>query len=406
MELERESPFQPRTPVKPENFEGRKDIIKEQLPLLYQSSQGTPTHFFIKGKRGIGKTSLADYFKNIVEVKCKMLPIHVFNDGVHDLDSLIQQIVERILNKVQTETWGGSIISSFKKHVKSVEFLNTIIEFRPDPETIEFLKDNFPFFLEDIIKKLDGNKKGLFIIIDDVNGLSDTPEFANWYKSFADTVSTEIREMPLAMILTSYPENAQKLYNYNPSFNRIFEHIKVQGLHDSEVEEFFTKIFSKLDISINDDAMKLMVNFSSGLPNMMQEIGDGVFWINNDKIIDNDDALRGIIKAGTSIGEKYLQPALDKSIKSERYLSIFRTLGNDFNGHDIMEEYAFKRKDINEKLNTKERKAFSDFLKRAKELKILEYPEGVQQGTYTFTNNLYPIYFLIQYLNFETKKKK
>ncbi|MDR3062890.1 MAG: hypothetical protein LBU40_01960 [Methanobrevibacter sp.] len=202
----------------------------------------------------------------------------------------------------------------------------------------------------------------------------------------------------MAIILTTYPENAQKLYNHNPSFNRLFKHIEVKGLNDSEIEDFFTKIFSKLDIAIEKEAVKLMVNFSSGFPNMMQEIGDGVFWRNSDNVIDKDDALNGIIKAGTEIGDKYLKPALDKSIKSERYLSIFRTLGNDFTKHNIMEEYTFRKKDIAEKLEPNEMNAFSDFLSRAKELKILEYREGVKQGVYTFTNNLYPIYFLIQYL--------
>lgn len=39
----------------------------------------------------------------------------------------------------------------------------------------------------------------------------------------------------------------------------------------------------------------------------MQEIGDGVFWTDNDKFIDEDDAMRGIIDAGMQIGKKFVR---------------------------------------------------------------------------------------------------
>jgi Cdc6-like AAA superfamily ATPase len=406
LDNEKKSPFQPEMPVSPEKFEGREEIIEKNLPFIYQSLQGHPTHFFIKGKRGMGKTSLADYFKNMAEIKYKMLTVHVFNDGVHNMDSLIQQIVERLLNEINRETWAEKILKTFKKHVKSVEFFSTKIEFHPDDETMKFLKDNFPFFLEEIIDKINHEKEGLFIIIDDINGLSETPEFANWYKSFADTISTGIIELPLVMLLTTYPENAQKLYNFNPSFNRLFKHIEVKGLRYFEVEDFFNKIFRHMGMNVEKEAMDLMVRFSSGLPNMMQEIGDGVFWSNNDNTISKDDALKGIIRSGEEIGVKYLQPALDKSIRSENYLNIFRALGNDFKEHDLTVEYTFRKKDFANKLTDKENKAFSKFLSRAKELKIIEYAEGYKSGVYTFTNNLYPIYFLIQYLEYENNLNK
>lgn len=393
---EKNSPFQPESPVRPENFEGRKWIINKNSPYLNQGANGTPTHFFIKGKRGMGKTSLADYFKNIVDVEYNMLTIHVLNDGVHDLDSLIQQIVERILNKVKTEKWGENIIHTIKKHIKSVEVSKVKIELRPDPENIKFIKDNFPFFLNDIIKNLDKNKTGLFIIIDDINGLAETPDFTNWYKSFADTISTEIRELPLVMILTTYPENAQKLYNYNASFNRIFKHIEIGELNNSEIENFFRKTFEEVKISVEDAAMDLMVKFSSGMPTMMQEIGEGVFWFNRDDVIDKNDTWRGILDAGDAIGEKHIRPTLDKSIRSKPYLTILKALGNDFMFSNIEKEYTFRKKEFMPKLNKREQNAFPKFLKRAKDLNIIEYASTPNNGIYKFSNNLYPVYFFIE----------
>ncbi|KZX14100.1 ATP-binding protein [Methanobrevibacter filiformis] len=402
--LDKISPFQPQDPVDPEKFEGRKEVIETYLPYFNQASQGRPLHFFITGKRGMGKTSLASYFKDMAERKYKMVGVHIFNDGIHDIDSVIHQIVERLLNEIVKEKWSKKIIDGFKKHVKSVGFAGANLELNNDKETINHIKDNFAFVLEDIISKFE-DKNGLLIIIDDINGLSDDTKFSNWYKSFADTLSTRFGgNIPLAMILAGYPEKLEKLHQHNPSFTRIFKHIEVEKLTDYEIREFFIKNFQISNIKIEKSALDIMVHFSSGLPNMMQEIGDGVFWINNNKTVNYRDALNGIIRAGNEIGFKYLKPDLDSSIRSDKYLAIFKKLGRDFFGQDLGKDYSFRKKDFISLLDTKEAKVFSDFLIKARDLKIIEFKGAKRSDHYAFTNNLYLIYFLIKILEQESEK--
>ena len=156
------------------------------------------------------------------------------------------------------------------------------------------------------------------------------------------------------------------------------------------------KHFVKIDIQLELDALNLMAHFSSGLPTMMQEIGDGVFWYNEGDIVKREDALGGILRAGEEIGVKYLKPALDNSIKSDKYLDIFDKLGIDFVEHNIEEDYSFRKRDFKDKLNEDEINVFSDFLKRARDLKIIEFTGAPRSGHYKFTNNLYPLYFFIR----------
>ncbi|MDR3062596.1 MAG: hypothetical protein LBU40_00465, partial [Methanobrevibacter sp.] len=67
--------------------------------------------------------------------------------------------------------------------------------------------------------------------------MSETPEFANWYKSFADTLSIEFRKkMPIIFILTGYPEKLRVLHEHNPSFSRLFKHIEIGELSESEIK--------------------------------------------------------------------------------------------------------------------------------------------------------------------------
>ena len=44
-------------------------------------------------------------------------------------------------------------------------------------------------------------------------------------------------------------------------------------------------------MKVKTDALKLIVQYSSGLPLLMHEIGDAVFWSYQDGIIDEEDAV-------------------------------------------------------------------------------------------------------------------
>ena len=51
----KESLFQPGQPVSADRFKGREEIIHEILKYFPSVKSGNPQHFFITGKRGMGK---------------------------------------------------------------------------------------------------------------------------------------------------------------------------------------------------------------------------------------------------------------------------------------------------------------------------------------------------------------
>lgn len=202
------------------------------------------------------------------------------------------------------------------------------IKFKPSNQELKNIKDNFAFYLSDLVNNFK-DKDGLFIVIDDINGLSETPDFANWYKSFVDTLATSVDNAPICIMLTGYPEKFIKLHEQNPSVNRIFHVHELNRLDDDEIKNFYTDIFLIYDINVEGMALEAMTKYSSGMPTMMQEIGDATFWSDTDGFIDREDAFKGIIEAGNRIGLKYLQPLLDQKIRSENYLSLFKKIGNE-----------------------------------------------------------------------------
>lgn len=132
-----------------------------------------------------------------------------------------------------------------------------------------------------------------------------------------------------------------------------------------------------------------MVQYSSGLPILMHEIGDAIFWRNTGGKIDEDDAILGIIEAAERIGKKYLDPKVYNALRSKSYRTILRKLGE-------LPSRKFRKKDVEERLDEKERKVFHNFLGKMRKLGVIEPDVEAGRGAYRFVNELYPIYIRIE----------
>jgi len=403
---DKESPFQPGIPVDPNKFKGRLENIEEVTRYLKQVTNGNPQHLFLTGKRGMGKSSFARYIGEIARINCNMISIHLYLDAKTDVEDLVKNIISKIVSETE-EGWKDKIASLFGDRIRSIDIGGLKLDFNPTNEEISHLARNFPDILINILNKAGfgqkNGKKGLFIVIDDINGLTENPEFANWYKSFADTLSTDYSgKTPIFMVLSGLPEKKELLFNHNESFSRIFHYTNLKTLRKSEIRDFFYSMFEKQNMTIEDEkTMEFMVDYCSGMPVMMHEIGDAIFWVDTDNKIDIHDALQGILNAGNQIGDKYLKPVVDSNIRSYKYKSIFKKIGN----HTFFSnDEGFTRKDLEEVLSSEEMKVFDDFLRKAKKLGIIELVSAKKFGTYKFANNLYPVYFMIQYLMPEESK--
>jgi len=53
-----------------------------------------------------------------------LIGIHVYNDGIHTLNDLINNIVERILIEINPESWSDKIFNAFNTYIG--EFTNNL----------------------------------------------------------------------------------------------------------------------------------------------------------------------------------------------------------------------------------------------------------------------------------------
>ena len=381
------SPFQPGYPVSYNYFKGRKkDITKIMMYLPRVIDCGMPEHYFIIGNRGMGKTSFANHVGHLAEDKYNMVYIYINNEGTNTINELISNLLEVLLKEFYKKSWGQKIIKSFFDHFQEIDIKGFGFKFKDQPDIVDNIKHNFIDFLVDLSNNLEG-KSGIFIVIDDINGLSDTPDFVNWYKALFETLDSNNKFVPISFTLVTYPNKFDQLYEHNPSFSRMFNVIDIDKLDDSDIEEFYLDIFNKYDISFEKDVyLQDMIYYSYGMPLIMQQIGDSVFWNVDNNLVSEEVVYNGIRDAAFELGNKHIKKILNR-IKNPLYKNILLKLG-------LSEKIYFAKNEIFDLLSSIEQRVFDDFLDEMVNLNILSvYDE--KSGIYEFVNIIYFVYFSI-----------
>ncbi|HNQ55027.1 MAG: Archaeal ATPase [Euryarchaeota archaeon ADurb.Bin190] len=390
------SPFTPGNPVPVELFVGRTNQLEEILRNVKQARTGKQENIFLAGERGIGKSSFAKFVCNMA-CKERLLSVHVFLGQVTSLDEMVRRVFEELLKVSNTQSWYGKISGYFENKIQQIDLFGVAVSFHPTAEDTRELVNNFPEALVNIAEKIKTEKKGLFIVLDDIDAISRTPEFANWYKSFVDKVATHFDYFPISIMLIGLPEFRDNLSRNQPSLMRVFRVVEIEKLQEKEVKDFFLRAFNKVNIAVQESAMEIMIDYSGGLPTIMHEIGDAIFWIDEDGIVKDDDVWKGVISAAESIGKKYLDPLVYRAIRSEKYRSILRKLGVTT---------SFKKNEIVAKLTKEEKAVFDNFLRTMRDRGVIMIDQEADRGTYKFVNDIYPVYIFMEGLEHKMKVKQ
>lgn len=390
MNPKEKSPFTPGNPVPSEFFVGRIGQIQEILRYVQQIKFGKQENIFLIGDGGIGKSSLASYLCSYVDTREKILGLHAFLGRVSTLEEMVRHIFDQLLQKTKGQIWFEKIAAFFGKHIKELGLFGVSVSFAPPDQDLRELTRRFPEALNNVLERIKGEKAGLFIALDDINGLVGKEEFANWYKSFADEIAVRYKDFPVLIMLIGLPEKRGILSKLQPSLMRVFRVVGIEKLSDEEVKQFLSRAFEEAHMKVKPEAMEFMVRFSSGLPILMHEIGDATFWADADGVIDEKDALRGVLTAAQKVGEKYLDPRVYKAIRSQRYRAILRKLG------EVRLSRNFTKREVETRLNENEKKVFHNFLRRIRELGVIEPDREKGLGAYKFVNEIYPIYIWME----------
>jgi len=383
------TPFTPGQRVPLDLFVGRANTIEKIMDYIKRPAAGGQEHIFLSGERGIGKTSLAQYLTGPVQREANLLPVHVNLGGVTSLEEMLRRVFEEVLNVANARPWFDKVRDLFGKYVDHVDVFGVKLAFNPPGESLGHLVSHFHEALYNIMERIKDESEGLFIVLDDINGLAKDDRFANWYKGFVESASMRYERFPVVFVLVGLPKIRSALNEHQPSLMRVFRVAEVSKLSDAEVERFFEKAFAKVECTVEPEAMERMVSLSGGFPILMQEIGDAIYRTDSDHTINEDDALAGCNEAAVAIGEKHLEQKVYRAIQSEGYMSILRKMGRKGS-------IWFRKKDMLLELGDSEKRVFDNFLTKMKRLGVIIPFREMGSGCYKFANPLYMLYVMLE----------
>ncbi len=381
----KESPFFPGKPVAPEYFIAREKEVSLIRRYLHQTTFGRNENVFIIGERGMGKSSLAWLIKDMAEKEFNYVATHCHMGSVNNLEQFVQTLFPKLLADAPPGGLREKLTAMFGGLIKSVGAYGVSIEFKGKPSEMNGLVQNFlPALLEIYKASSENGKKGLAIVVDDLNGITNSPDFSHFIKSFVDGLATSGIKLPLLFVLCALPEKRAEIIHHNPSVARIFNIIDLQPLSKIEATSFYTSRFRACDIEIEYEEANFFGGISEGYPTLMHELGDAVFWIDLDNLIDESDAYEGFRSAVENVGTKYMDRQVFEALNSKRYLSILEKIGTSEIG------YRFNKSEIAQLLLTDEIGVLNNFLLKMKKVGLLK--EGTTRGEYKFANFLYYSY--------------
>ncbi|MBF0291249.1 MAG: ATP-binding protein [Nitrospinae bacterium] len=394
------SPFYPGQPVPVELFVGRAEQINRIIERgVNQVKAGKPMAFFIQGEYGIGKSSIASFIQRAAEQDHGLHGINVALGGRSDLNGVAEAILEATLksgafNPSRVEKITGWLA----KYVGKQTFAGITVNFealKKDAPNISTPIGMLDFLgsVRDHLK--DDGIKGVFLVLDEINGIASNPQFAHFIKSLWDTNAISREPLPFLLMLCGVEERRMEMIGKHEPINRIFDVVDINALTKSEVEEFFQKTFQSVQIQIESGAMGLLIEHSSGMPKIMHEIGDAAFWTDTDGVIDRLDTFSALKVAAEAIGKKYVDQQVYNAIKSKDYHSILNKIAEITSFVSV----TFKKTDVLSTLTETEKGKFNNFLTKMRELNVIK--PGGNRGEYMFTVRMVHLYILMQ-----SQKKK
>jgi AAA+ ATPase superfamily predicted ATPase len=387
-----ESPFTPGRPVPVELFVGRSEEIGQLIARAASASRGKLQVGFIIGERGIGKSSLASFVRVLAEKEHRMLGLHILLGGVSTLEEMARRVFDRLVKESIEKPWYKKISDFLGKHIRKVGLFDISFEFSASHDDLSRAVHDFAPAMHNLIRQLGGDRKGIVLILDDINGLAVLPAFANWLKSLVDEIATSQQgKLPLYLLLVGTEERRQALIQSQPSAARLFDLMEIKAWSQEESSEFLLKAFETVGVVVEDRALDLLSQYSGGLPVLAHELGDAAFRVDADGVLDFSDAHVAVLRAADIVGNRYLQPQVLQAIRSKRYHSILRKLAAD----PLASQ--FTRRDALKLLSKDEEKVFDNFLGKMRQLGVLVSDSSDRgPGAYRFPNLLHRLYFALE----------
>jgi hypothetical protein len=350
------NPFKPNSPVNPAMFVGRIAELERLESHLVQTRAGNPSNFMDTGERGIGKSSLLNFFKWVAEgqvafgadptaARMNFLVLDTDVDSTTTRLTLIRKFELALRKALAASEPARQFLADAWKFLQRFETKGIKLGKPEEHVADELLFDEFVYSLAETVERLcDANAAtvfnakfdGLLILIDEADSSAKLLQLGTFCKLLTERL--ERRGCTHLMIgLAGLDSLRALLAQSHASAPRIFDEVHLGRLTDVEVNQVLDICLARAlkdngkATVISDVARKMIVSLSDGFPHFVQQIGFSVFTVDDDDNIDEADFLLGTSgKKGAleQIGDRYYREDFYSKIQQESYRQVLRIMAD------------------------------------------------------------------------------
>ena len=357
-----------------------------------QVEAGKPVAIYVEGEYGIGKSSIAGFVQWLAEREHGLHGIYAPLGSAETLEDVGAAVLEGTLRSGAFDPQRSEKVRNWlAKYIGEQSLFGVTVHAETLKKDAPTITSGMLPFLGEVVERLrDTGVKGIFVVLDEINGIAANPKFAHFIKGIVDTNAMSRQPLPLLLMLCGVEECRREMIRNHQPVDRIFDVVQIEPMSREEMRTFFEKAFDSVQIHVDSDALDLMIEYSAGFPKIMHLVGDSAFWFDQDGVITRTDALQAVLAAADEVGKKYVDQQVYNALRSTDYRSILNKIAKT--GLDM----TFQRAEIAKGLTDAERKKFSNFLQKMKKLKVIR--AGSVQGEYVFNVRMVRLYIWLQSL--------
>jgi hypothetical protein len=287
--------FTPSAPIADQElFAGR----NHELFSVVEAMQSAGQHAVIYGERGVGKTSLARVAMQVAAEQSGILAVRVNCDGNDTYDTLWQKVLDEMQIRAseappEQREWLEASVRECRSLFASGEL---------SPSTIRLGLRKF------------AQRKPIALFFDEFNEIGDSTAIAllaNTIKALSDHIE------PITLCPVGVAEDLDALLEGHLSAVRAIVQIKMPRMTRDELQDIGTRGLKRLDMTMADDALRLVRVIPRGLPQYAHLIAqEGA---RHALLADRDGVTRNDVMGGLEVGLSKLDRSLSRAYEQATY---------------------------------------------------------------------------------------
>jgi hypothetical protein len=347
------NPYKPNSPAPTAMFAGRYEELLILEKGLFQTKHGQPSNYMITGDRGIGKSSLLLYLKN---VSCgsiesfehgsfDFIPINIPVSDKLDIVTLLKLIERNISRELSKVESFRDFLSTTWSFIQRLRVMDSGITAAEQDSEVEIQLDEFAYSLSETSKRItnpgrnEKKKDGFLFLFDECDNAIPALRLGYFLKTVTEALQRHDCQN-IMFVVAGLPDTVEKLSKSHESSLRIFTRIKINELSvedrnyviDKGLEQGNT--VNEEQVTISNEARSQIAYLSEGYPHFIQQFAYSAFDFNSDGEISVDDVLDAAFKPGgaiDSIGDRHYASAFYDKIKSDEYRQVLSIMAGKLN---------------------------------------------------------------------------